>query len=248
MLFATVWMSVYSIDDLIEHSKDGFDWKSIFMEAKFRNVIIAMASTYFLYLLGFTLFLQPQHMFACFFQYLLLSPSYVNVLNIYAFCNIHDISWGTKGQDKMNDLGVAKKHGSKDDELEIVIPTTKKQIDDGYSRMVQTLTAAPLIDEGLNTMSVEEQTQVYYAFFRSMTVLVWMFSNFIIVAVVTNAGGIYQLVPGYGYQDNSILPEKQTFIFLTIILYVVAAMALFRFIGCVVYLFQRALNKIGIRS
>jgi chitin synthase len=38
-------------------------------------------------------------MFTSFIQYLLLSPSYINVLNVYAFCNTHDISWGTKGPD-----------------------------------------------------------------------------------------------------------------------------------------------------
>lgn len=246
MIFATIWMSVKSVTEIVDDTMT-FTWKSIFVEARFRNLIIAISSTYLLYLLGFLMFLQPQHMFTSFFQYMLLSPSYINVLNIYAFCNVHDISWGTKGQDKMNDLGVAKKRGSKDDELEIVIPTTKKQIDEGYSRMVQTLTVPPLIETGEDAMSVEEQTQVYYAFFRSMTVLMWMFSNFIIVAFVTNAGGLYQLMPG-GENQDSILPEKQTFYFLTVILYLVAFFALFRFIGCVVYLIQRFLNKFGIRS
>lgn len=245
MIFATIWMSVRSIQGLI--GGDGtFEWKMIFEETKFRNLIIAMLSTYVLYFMGFLLFLQPQHMLTSFIQYLLLSPSYVNVLNIYAFCNIHDISWGTKGQDKMNDLGVARKMGFKDDELEIVIPTTKKQIDEGYSKMVQTLTVPPLIESNGGNVSVEERTQTYYAFFRSMTVLMWMFSNFVIVALVTNAGGLYQLMPKTN--EDEILPSQQTFIFLMIVLYLVAFMALFRFCGCLIYLLQRVLNKFGIRS
>ena len=28
---------------------------------------------------------------------LLLTPTYINILNVYAFCNTHDITWGTKG-------------------------------------------------------------------------------------------------------------------------------------------------------
>jgi chitin synthase len=32
-----------------------------------------------------------------FLQYLILLPAYVNILNVYAFCNLHDVSWGTKG-------------------------------------------------------------------------------------------------------------------------------------------------------
>jgi chitin synthase len=33
----------------------------------------------------------------CFFQYLFMIPTYINTFQIYSFCNMHDISWGTKG-------------------------------------------------------------------------------------------------------------------------------------------------------
>ncbi len=47
------------------------------------------------------------HMVTSIIQYLLLAPTFVNVISIYAFANINDISWGTKGSDKvMTDLGV----------------------------------------------------------------------------------------------------------------------------------------------
>ena len=49
-------------------------------------------------------------MLTSFVQYLLLLPSYVNILLIYAFCNLHDVSWGTKGDNGASkDLGQAKK-------------------------------------------------------------------------------------------------------------------------------------------
>jgi chitin synthase len=49
-------------------------------------------------------------MITSFVQYLLLLPSYVNILLIYAFCNLHDVSWGTKGDNGASkDLGQAKK-------------------------------------------------------------------------------------------------------------------------------------------
>lgn len=34
----------------------------------------------------------------------LMAPSFTNVLNVYAFCNLHDVSWGTKGSDKAEAL------------------------------------------------------------------------------------------------------------------------------------------------
>lgn len=34
------------------------------------------------------------------FSFLFFSPTYLNLLNIYALCRINDISWGTKGLDE----------------------------------------------------------------------------------------------------------------------------------------------------
>ena len=35
---------------------------------------------------------DPWHMMTSFLQYMLLSPMYINVLNIYAFANLDDVS------------------------------------------------------------------------------------------------------------------------------------------------------------
>jgi chitin synthase len=40
---------------------------------------------------------------------MLLLPSFVSVLTIYSFANLHDISWGTKGSTTVKDLGGATK-------------------------------------------------------------------------------------------------------------------------------------------
>ena len=42
------------------------------------------------------------------FSFLFYSPSYLNLLNIYALCRIDDISWGTKGLD--SDTGGKNAH------------------------------------------------------------------------------------------------------------------------------------------
>ena len=76
---------------------------------RFLNLADGQA-TYGLYLISSILFLDPWHMLTSFIQYLLLLPSYVNILLIYAFCNLHDVSWGTKGDNgSSKDLGQAKK-------------------------------------------------------------------------------------------------------------------------------------------
>ncbi|KAI0295847.1 glycosyltransferase family 2 protein [Multifurca ochricompacta] len=62
--------------------------------------------TYGVYTVASFLAFDPWHMFTSFIPYLLLSPTYINILNIYAFANLDDISWGTKGEDTVEmDLG-----------------------------------------------------------------------------------------------------------------------------------------------
>jgi chitin synthase len=73
---------------------DGLNLKSmqnILSDFYFRNIVLSLLSTYGLYLIISLLSFEPYHMISSFAQYMLLVPFYVNVLNIYAFCNIHDV-------------------------------------------------------------------------------------------------------------------------------------------------------------
>ncbi|ODV98133.1 hypothetical protein PACTADRAFT_47944 [Pachysolen tannophilus NRRL Y-2460] len=240
MIFAAIYMSVYAIKDIISETSE-FTVSMIFTSTKFRDLIVATCSTYLLYFLGAFLFLDPWHMFTSFVQYLLLSPSYVNVLNIYAFCNIHDISWGTKGDNSIKlDLGVAKTSSS--GKLEVDIPTFAEDIDNSYTEQINVLLKNPNDEEKIKKIDPEEKKKDYYAFIRSMTVLFWMFSNFVIIAIVLETGGIDQLGWNDSTDDSGYL-STNTSVFLTVILWLVAFMALFRFVGCVSYLFLRIIGK-----
>lgn len=77
------------------------------------------------------MFLDPWHMFTSFIQYLLLLPSYVNILLIYAFCNLHDVSWGTKGDNgAAKDLGAAKvKTKDGEDVVEVEMPIDNEDVE-----------------------------------------------------------------------------------------------------------------------
>ncbi len=55
----------------------------------------------------------------------------VNILMMYAMCNLHDVSWGTKGDNGATKLGGAKKVTGKDgsDMYEVELPTAREDVD-----------------------------------------------------------------------------------------------------------------------
>ncbi|KAF5010162.1 hypothetical protein FDECE_3655 [Fusarium decemcellulare] len=67
------------------------------------TIIVAAFSVFGVYVLAAILALDPWHLFTSFAQFLFISSSYVNILNIYAFSNTHDVSWGKKGRHEDTD-------------------------------------------------------------------------------------------------------------------------------------------------
>ena len=230
MIFAAVFMAFHSIKKLLaEHTR--ISVALFFLNSAFRDLVVSTSSTYAIYFLASLLYLEPWHMFTSFIQYLLLSPAYVNVLNIYAFCNIDDISWGTKGDTGAKDLGDAKVR--KDGTFDVDIPVLQEEINQSYLNQLEKIKNP---QEEVNSES-KTTNEDYYAFVRSMTVLVWMFSNFVVIALVLETGGFNQFI---GEGPNS---KNRAQIFLTVILWTVVFMTAFRFIGCVMYLFQRFFHR-----
>lgn len=225
MIFAAIFMAVHSVQE-IYNSQTQITVSLFFKNSEFRDLVVATSSTYALYFLASFLYFEPWHMFTSFVQYILLSPSYINVLNIYAFCNIDDISWGTKGEVGATDLGVAKVR--EDGTFDVNIPILKEEINQSYLNQLEKI-KRPLEGPEKGYTPTNED---YYALIRSMTVLIWMVSNFVIVALVLETGGLDQ----FSDSDNT---QSRSAVFLTVILWMVAFMALFRFMGCLLYLVQR---------
>ena len=97
MMFAAIFLAVHTVNSIVHNHKTDFTIALVFTNTKFRDLVVSMVSTYLLYFIGAFMYGEPSFMFTSFAQYVLLSPTYINVLNIYAFCNIHDVSWGQKG-------------------------------------------------------------------------------------------------------------------------------------------------------
>lgn len=178
----------------------------------FTNLIVSTASTVGLYFLMSFLYLDPWHMLTSSAQYFMLLPSYICTLQVYAFCNTHDISWGTKGDNIIQtDLGSANGKGTT---VELEMPSEQLDIDSGYDEALRNL--RDRVEVPVPEVSEAQQQEDYYRSVRTYMVLCWMIANALL------AMGITQAYSGTDVGDN---------IYLSFILWSVAVLALFRAIG-----------------
>jgi len=146
-------------------------------------IIIALLATFGLYFIASFLYLDPWHMFTSFIPYILFQSSYINVLNVYAFSNWHDVSWGTKGADKADALPSVQT--KKDDGKHTVIEEVdlpQADIDSQFEQTVKralTPYVAPKEDSG---KTLEDS----YKSFRTRLVTLWIFSNALLAVAITS--------------------------------------------------------------
>ncbi|KAM9912885.1 hypothetical protein OXX69_002133 [Metschnikowia pulcherrima] len=230
LLFGAIYLAVNTVKLVMRETNDKFNVGMLFTNQKLRDLVVSVVSTYILYAIGAVIHGEPSFMVTSFIQYLLLSPSYVNVLNIYSFCNIHDVSWGNRDTPQAKDLGTAKVSDVDGSLVMTVVPGSPEELEQSYLATLEDLKVAPT--PVVKPKNKKEHDDSYYAFIRTVTVLLWMLTNAILVAIVLAAGG----------DANDIWNDsRNATVFLTVILWVVCALAGFRLIGSVLYV----LSKIG---
>ncbi|KAL1998895.1 hypothetical protein VTN02DRAFT_5408 [Thermoascus thermophilus] len=233
--FAAIFVTVKSIQkEVADHS---FTFSDLFTNTQFFSIIVSLGSTYVMWLVASLLFFDPWHMVTSFLQYLLLTPTYINVLNIYAFCNTHDITWGTKGDDKPERLPSAHlKPGGK---VDVNIPQDDGDLNAQYDAELAKFAMKPPKEE--RKVSEEEKQEDYYKGFRSAVVLVWVFCNFALGAVVLSAAGLDR----FNGQDPEKADNERATIYMAVVLWSVAGLSIFRFIGAVWFLIVRMVSLVS---
>jgi chitin synthase len=84
--------------------------------------------------------------------------------------------------------------------------------------------------------------QDYYKSFRSYVVLIWMFCNAALVAVVLKAGGLNRLSVQTQPSDQGD-PTVTVQVYLQVVLWSVAALSAFKFVGAMWYLIIRIVSN-----
>ncbi|KAI9891522.1 MAG: Chitin synthase, class 1 [Vezdaea aestivalis] len=230
LLFASIYITVISIQNTLKAGK--FEITDLFKNKLFFTLMVSMLSTYVLYVVVSCLFMDPWHMVTSFVQYLLLTPTYINVLNVYAFCNTHDITWGTKGDDKAEKLPSATiKPGGK---VDVSIPTDDGDLNAQFDAEMAKF-ASKYVEEK-KEVSPSDKQEDYYKGFRSSVVLSWMFCNFALVVTVLRTGGLDRINVS---KDPDAKRQQRATIYMAVILWSVAGLSLFRFVGACWFLVVR---------
>ncbi|KAK8198174.1 chitin synthase-domain-containing protein [Phyllosticta capitalensis] len=200
--------------------------KSFFSSDGVGIIIIALAATFGLYYIASFLYLDPWHMFTSFPQYLLIASSYINILNVYAFSNWHDVSWGTKGSDKADVLPSAKTEKAGDGKHTVIEEPDVPQADID-SQFEQTVKRAlqPYVPEPEDTAKSLDDS---YKSFRTHLTTAWIFSNALLAVVITSDN-----FDKFGFTSGA---SNRTSRFFQALLWATAFMSFIRFLGCLWFL------------
>ncbi|KAI0329711.1 hypothetical protein GY45DRAFT_1435241 [Cubamyces sp. BRFM 1775] len=202
----------------------------------YRIMLFSIIMTYGVYAISSVLAFDPWHMLTSFIPYMLLSPTYINILQIYAFANLDDISWGTKQDNEINtDLGAVIQNSNSQVDLEV--PTDAADVNSIYEEALDNLkNRKPLAkaSTGLSTAEKEQLAKDYYANVRTNVLLVWVLSNGLLLVAILGGGDAANTFANTGNDTFS-----RTKAYMTFILAFVAITSIIRFTGSMLYLLAR---------
>ncbi|KAL7747642.1 hypothetical protein RI367_006931 [Sorochytrium milnesiophthora] len=243
-LFSIITIFMFYII-VVTTAKDARQWNAAAIKQAFRGnfkatgvqtlvtTSVAVGCTYGIYFLSSFAFREPWHMFTSFIQYLLLLPTYVNVLQIYAYCNISDVSWGTKGDNgAVAGEGVKVKQNKEGEEVaDLDLPSQDhSDVATAYQARLKSLSDLKVaIAKGEAQSKESLSNDDYFKQFRTIWLLIWIIFNGGLMTILVSPHTI-----GSAQGEASISKTYLTYLFVA-----VAVFSVIRFIGSMGYLFSR---------
>jgi len=233
----TTWCAGYTVYLAVPHNVEG--WKNVpellQTNATFREIAIALLATYGLYFISSFMHFEPWHMFTSFIQYMFLLPSYVNILMMYAMCNLHDVTWGTKGDNgAAKDLGGAKKIKGDDGKemLEVELPTAREDVDQLWSASRNALKIKPAEEKEHRDSATKQADHDRNS--RTNVVLAWVGSNMLLIIIFTSSAFLKWIADHVQIANETSFNPYLAFLFIAF-----AGLSAIRFLGSFLYLVFR---------
>lgn len=115
------------------------------------------------------------------------------------------------------------------------VPTDDKDLDEQYEAEMRLLGVKPVIEKEVTSETQKQKD--YYAGFRSCVVLAWMFTNFALAAAILNSAGLERIS-----KNDAQVEQQRSRVYLAVVLWSVAALSAFRFLGCSWFLILRLVS------
>ncbi|KAF8629158.1 hypothetical protein AX17_005743 [Amanita inopinata Kibby_2008] len=203
------------------------------------TILFSVVITYGLYALSSVLAFDPWHMITSFISYMLLSPTYINILNIYAFSNLDDISWGTK-QDSIPDSDLGAVIQNSESQVDVEMLSSPADVNSIYEESLENLRIRNMVkvkekkkrEKVLTEAERELAAKDYYANVRTNVLLTWVLTNGLLLVAILGGS---QTNNSFGNADN----VNRTKAYLVFILVFTAISNVVRFAGSTIYLFAR---------
>ncbi|TFK68710.1 glycosyltransferase family 2 protein [Pluteus cervinus] len=202
-------------------------------------IIFSVIVTYGVYAFSSVLAFDPWHMLTSFIPYMLLSPTYINILNIYAFSNLDDISWGTK-QDDADEIDLGAVIQNSDSQVDVEVIAEAAGVNDIYEEALDNLknrrppTTKTMTSQTTNA-DKEAAAKVYYANVRTNVLLAWVLSNTLLLITVLGSGDASVT---FKHSEGFNLTKS----YLCFILVFTATTGLVRLCGSTLYLLARLIT------
>lgn len=240
LLTCSLWLTYISLRGIYQaiESKEAI-WL-IILTPPLGPLMAAILATFGVYFFSSLLFCDIWHMFHSFIPYLLLAPSFVNVLNVYAFCNLHDVSWGTKGSDRTEALPSVKSkiHGAGAPTVEDKA-NSQEDLDEAFQETVTRALTKDQLETRLKnlynrpTMDDENRT------FRTRLVASWMLTNAALAIAISNIGGWLNIedpdITRRSVAEWLDQHSRKRNMYFMVLLYSAFLLSFVRFMGCLYY-------------
>ncbi|KDQ21855.1 glycosyltransferase family 2 protein [Botryobasidium botryosum FD-172 SS1] len=198
----------------------------------YTRMLVSIISTYGVYVAASLLAFDPWHLLTSFIPYLLFSPCYINVLNIYAFANLDDISWGTKQEGaEETDLGVVHAQPGSVVEIEVT-ETADMDSAAAYTEALSNLRTRKPVHKPASSGNADQAAKDYYANVRTNVLLAWILSNGVLVVFILSGR-----MEATSFTSQAASGKTQ--VYMQFILSFVAITSTVRFLGSTMYLLAR---------
>ncbi|KAJ5622682.1 Chitin synthase C [Penicillium herquei] len=187
-------------------------------------VVISIVCTYGVHIITSLLYMDPWHVLTSGWAHYAATTCSSNIMMVYAFCNWHDVSFGTPITEKAQVLPEAQI--KKDGKSRIIEEVDRPQVDiDTVFQTTVKRALAPFEPPPEDKSTTMDDS---YKSFRTNLLLLWVFSNLILVLIINSVG-----IKRFCLSNN---PSTRVWSYAEAVMWATVGISLFRFAASIWFL------------